>query len=291
MNREYESRAFDAEIDPPVTARSLAAAAALLAAIAAGVAGYRLASPAEPPKPPDAVAIDMTVVVDENLDKPPDDLPPVKKPVEPPPEPPKPDPPKPDPPKPVEPPKALPAVEVVKPPEKPKETVKPKPPEPPKKPEKPKFEKGRRIKRPLPPPERKVKAKPPDVRAALGGNGPRTDARLPDVDKWLALGARPGARNIVTDNEASRCLGLIKRQFYDKWNPPAQDSRIGKPRVTFRLDSRGFISSPSITQSSGSKEVDDSAISALRQVGRFTGLSSEFISSYGGSFTLELEIR
>ena len=197
MNREYESRAFDAEIDPPVTARSLAASAALLAAIAAGVAGYRLASPAEPPKP-------------------------------------------------VEPPKALPAVEVVK---------------------------------------------PPDVRAALGGNGPRTDARLPDVDKWLALGARPGARNIVTDNEASRCLGLIKRQFYDKWNPPAQDSRIGKPRVTFRLDSRGFISSPSITQSSGSKEVDDSAISALRQVGRFTGLSSEFISSYGGSFTLELEIR
>jgi len=294
----------DTAKDRPFSAKTLAAAAAMHAVLFAALF-YRHFSEPEKPEKIEVVPIDMTVVVHENLDKPEDDLKPVDKPK--PPEPPKPRPKPPEPPKPpkppaVEPPKNLPAVTIdkpkppeKKPPEKKPAEKKPPEPKPPEKkpPEKPKFVRGKpktldHPQRQLPP---RVPARPPDVRAALGGNGPRTQQRMPDVDKWLALGARPGTVNAVTDNEAARCYGLIKRQFHDRWNPPAADSSLRKPHIRFRLDRHGTISRPSVVKSSGSKEVDDSALAALRSLGRFTGLSQEFISKSGGEFTIELEIR
>lgn len=271
------------------TPRSLAAAGAVYALVVAGGALWHFGSASSDEKKDETRAIDMTVVVDENLDKPPDDLKPVENPKPPEPEPPKPEPPKPDPPKPAPPPPvALPAVVEVKDPpkEEKKEPEKAKPP-----PKKPEFKKGKKVTRAQ---ERKRVERPVvrrnvDVRAALGGNGPRTERRLPDFQKYMNAGACVGTRNNLSVSEGDHCRKVIMRQFKEKWNPPAPDPSLKKPHVAFSLGFDGSISSPELKESSGSAEVDRSVLDALRRVGRFHGLSREFIEA-NRRIILELEI-
>lgn len=215
------------------------------------------------PEEEDIQIMDLTVVLHENLDKPPDDLKPDDKPK--PPKPPKPpDPPKP--PKPPEPPKPDPKVDAVE-----------KVVEKPKKPEKKPFKKGERVVNKTPP-------KQPEFRKGqrVTGNGPRTEKKLSaaEIRRMLAMGAKEGTRNQMPDNELSRCYSLIKQRFYDKWDQPAWSPSLRRAILDVQFGPGGRITGYKLSQSSGDPQVDNSIRAAAARVSYVPGLTADFLRTH-----------
>jgi len=217
-------------------------------------------------KEDDVEIMDITVVLHENLDKPPDDLKPADKPTPPkPPDPPKP----PKPPKPPDPPKPDPKVDAVE-----KIVEKPKTPE--KKP----FKKGERVEQKTPPaPPKKQEFKRGQ---RVTGNGPRTEKKLSpeEIRKMLAAGAKEGTKNQMPDNELSLCYSLIKQRFYDKWDQPAWSPNLKRATLKVQFGPGGKITGYQLSQSSGDPQVDNSIRAAAARVNYVPGLTADFLRSH-----------
>lgn len=227
-----------------------------------------------------AIPIDMTVVVHANLDGNENEPPPLK-PPEPEPPPPKPEP-KPDPkpePKPEPPPVVEPKVDaVVKVPEKPK----------PKKPEKPKKtaeqlrkEKEERQKKRLEEIRNrgKVVNKPvqkPAERQPNGRTGKQTLSKA-EIERMLALGARPGAVEQLPSSEYQRCVSLIQSAYYAKWDRPPWTDTLREMHLSIQLGAGGRILGYRLVQSSGDPKADATVRMAASLVKSIAGLSPEFI--------------
>lgn len=244
---------------------------------------------------------DFTVVLDENLIEPNvPDQPPEKATSEPqpapqrPPEPePEPDVPEPEP-LPEAPRDAL-VIEKKKPPEKKKEPEK-KPPE--KKPEKPPekkpvpFKKGQRVEAPKQTAQPKFEElyKPFDPSKPVSTK-PLTDKMLSrgDIEKALLAGARAGTRNMIPEDEMSRCILLVKRAMYESWEQPgAGDSGSRPALLDIRLDATGRVVSYRIRQSSGSAFFDQTVLKAAANAAPIRGLSMAFLKEYE---TLSVEFK
>jgi len=216
------------------------------------------------------IPIDMTVVVDENLDREPDDLKPSEKPPEP--EPPKQEvkPPEPEPPK-----EKVPDAVVQEKPKKKefkkgklvKEDEKKKPEE--KKKEEKKFNKSTKI-------VKGAKTPPPNT-----GNGPRTEKKLSqaEIDKALAAGAKAGTVNQLAANETQRCFSLIGEQIKRhtpesyQWSPALRPAEL-----EIVIDAGGRITSYRIVATSGDAAFDECVLTGAKNTGCFVGLSAAFIS-------------
>ena len=242
------------------------------------------------------IPIDLTVVVHENLDGNEDEPPPLS-------------PPEPTPPPSTQP-KAKPVDRVEPPPKvdakvdavvKTHEKTKPKPPpkEVKPKPEKPKKT-AEQLRKEKEERERKrlegirnrgriVKAptqKPPKERQPNGRTG---KAPTPaEIAKRLNEGYRPGAVNSIADTEQQRCISLIRRAFYDKWDrPPTDRKRV--LRLSIQLGSGGRVLGCRLAQGSGDAAVDTSALRAASRIKIISGLSSEFISQ-NKELTIQVEL-
>lgn len=231
------------------------------------------------------IPIDLTVVMQENLDGDENEPPPVPdvKPPEPEPEPPKPPepkppepkPPEPEPPKPVDPP---PAVEH-DPPVKTNEVAEVKPPEPPKKTaaelraERLAAMVARTTKLPDMP-------KPPKPRATNGKTGPKTLSDE-EIAKLLALGYRPGTEEVIATDEMTRCVSLVKMALEEKQDllHPEMGAE-GKVHLTIRFDRTGRVRNPSLTQSCGDAKTDAAALRIVRSLDTIRGLSSAFLDEF-----------
>ena len=238
------------------------ACALLLHAAVLGLFTLLACSPTK--KPPENIEImDLTVVIDENLDKPPDDLKPDKEPPKPPepkpPKPPEPKPPKDDPPK-IDEPKADAVVKTVDPP----------PPKP--------FQKGTRVTRKDDPP------KPFQRGARAVGNGPRTEKKLSqaEIERLLRMGARPGTKNQMPTDELSRCFSLIKMRFCEIWDrqKPSWSPNLRTALLEIRFGPGGKVVQTSLSRSSGDAEVDRSIRSAASAMGTVYGLTADFIREH-----------
>ena len=219
-----------------------------------------------PPKEDNIQIMDLTVVLHENLDKPPDDLKPDDKPKPPKPPPPKKVPKQPDPPKP---PKPDPKVDALT-----KVVDKPKPPE--KKP----FKKGERVEQKTPPTPPK---KPEFTKGQrVTGNGPRTEKKLSpaEIKRRLAMGAKEGTRNQMPDNELSLCYSLIKQKFYDKWDQPSWSPNLRRAILDVQFGPGGRITGYKLSQSSGDPQVDNSIRAAAARVSYVPGLTADFLRSH-----------
>lgn len=237
------------------------------------------------------IPMELMVVVNENLDGVEDEPPPEKPPA------PEPEP-EPEPVKPPEPPPPEPEPEVTVPealvvePEKPKEPEKLKPPEPPKEvkpkePEKPKPPMKTReqrlaeirnsttkIKNPNPPPR----------------NNGRTEMRPKDWEKLLNAGYRPGPVNKGLDaSEEARCLSLIQRAFYSKWDSPAWTSSLRIMHLKVRFGSGGRVLGYDLVQSSGEAAADRTVLRAASLVGSVRGLSPSFLEKFS-TVTVRFEV-
>ena len=230
------------------------------------------------------IPIDLTVVVNENLDGEENEPPPLDNP------PPKVEPPKPEPPPP--PPKVEEKIEAVeqiveKKPEKPKEKPKEekpkeeKKPEPPKPPEKTKEElQKERLERMRE--SAKVVKNPPKiiVKDKPSGNG-KTDKQTMSEDqirKLLNQGYKPGTSTQLAASEEQRCISLIREAFYAKWNRPPWTADLKEMHLKVRFGDGGRVLGYQLEKRSGDPKADATVLQAAALVSSVPGLSLDFLT-------------
>ena len=238
------------------------------------------------------IPIDLTVVVNENLDGNDDEPPPLDDPPPKPPEPPKVVTPPP-------PPKVDTKVDAVvkekekpkkpekKPPEKKPEVKKdePKKPEPPKKvePKKPEKTKEELLKERMEQMVKSAKSVDRKVPDAPSGNG-RTErqTRTPEeIAKLLGLGYKPGKTTQIATSTMQLCLSKIQMAINARWaqvNP-----RIGKEGyvlIAVRFNSAGQMVNCRLSESCDDKVSDSAALTVVRSVGPIAGLDKEFLREF-----------
>ena len=251
------------------------------------------------------IPIDLTVVVNENLNGKENEPPPLKNPEPPPPK----AQPKPKPkPKPVEvtPPKPLEQMEIdkvkVKPkPEpkvkpktepkvKPKEEVKPKT-EPTKKPS---LEERLRKMR-----ESAVKnTKPVKIqvdKAKPSGNG-RTECQTRSADeirKLLDAGYKPGTKTQLATSDLQLGVSLVKMALEEKWEKvQPKVGRSGTVVLSCRLNSSGGLIQVRIERTCGDALSDQAVLSVARQISSIASLPEKFVSQFmRETLTIRYEVQ
>ena len=230
------------------------------------------------------IPIDLTVVVNENLDGEENEPPPLDNP------PPKVEPVKPAPPAP--PPKVEEKVEAVeqiveKKPEKPKEKPKEEKPKEEKKPEKPKppektkeelmkerMERMRNSAKEVKnPPKIIVKDKP-------SGNGKTDKQKMSEAEirKLLNQGYKPGTSTQLAASEEQRCISLIREAFYAKWNRPPWTADLKEMYLKVRFGDGGRVLGYQLEKRSGDPKADATVLQAAALVSSVPGLSLDFLT-------------
>lgn len=229
------------------------------------------------------IPIDLTVVVNENLDGEENEPPPLNN--EPPPEP---EPPKPKVETPPEPKiEHVEAVEQVKePPKKEEKKVEEKPKEKPKEPEPPKKTKEELLKERIEQMRKNAKFVKKDVKIVVkdvpSGNGRTdrktlTDAQIRDL---LNKGYKPGTTTQLATSELQLCLSLIKQAFYDKWDRPPWTDTLKPMVVRVWFGAGGRVINYKLEQGSSDAHADATIMQAARRVGAVPGLTPDFLSKY-----------
>jgi len=238
------------------------------------------------------IPIDLSIVVNENLDGVEDEPPPLQNPEPPPPPPPPAPKPKP----------------VVKEPEKPKELEKivtnivtkvekkeekkvepKKEKEPPKKDEPPKktreelrkerMEKMRKSAKNVNKPVRIV------VPNAESGNG-RTDRKTltdAEIQKLLNAGYKPGKSTNLATSEAQLAYSLIKAAFESKWDKPPWTDTLRPMTIRVWFGPGGRIMRYHLESSSGDAKADATIKTAASRVGSVPSLPAAFIDKFKSS--------
>ena len=231
------------------------------------------------------IPIDLTVVVNENLDGEENEPPPLSKP-EPAPEAPKPPEPPPPPPEVEEKVEAVEQVVEKKKPdppkekpkeEKPKEEKKPDPPKPPEKTReelmKERMEKMRQSAKVVKTPVKiEVKNKP-------SGNGKTQKQTMSEAEirKLLDQGYTPGTTTQLAASEEQRCISLIREAFYAKWDRPPWTDTLREMFLEVQFDMNGRVKGYRLVKSSGDAKADSTVRQAASLVHAVHGLSTDFL--------------
>ena len=258
------------------------------------------------------IPIDLTLVVNENLDGVDNEPPPLNDP--PPPEPTPPKPPEPTPPTPPPPP---PPVEtkvdaVVKEPEKKKpEEKKPEPPketreermkrmrESVKAPEKKETPKKVEEKKPIPPKKTKeelekekfakmrnsatvtkVDIKVPDMRSGNGKTDKRTLTEA-EIIKLLNKDYKPGSTTKIAESQMQYCISRITQAIDRRWREVMP--RIGAEGtvvILVRVNSQGRLVNCRLRSSCGDRTSDSAALTVVQTVPAIPGLDREFLKKF-----------
>ena len=235
-------------------------------------------------KEEEIIPIDLTVVVNQNLDGKENEPPPLKK-VEP--EPPKP--------KPQSKPKPK-----VKEPEKPKELEKivtnvvakvnkkaeekrpeKKKPEPPKKTAKElREERMRKMRESAKQVNEKVTI---EVRSAKASGDCRTARKTlsdAEVMRRLNEGYKPGTSEQIATSELQLGYSLIKQTFEEKWDKPPWTDTLKPMTIRVWFGGGGRIVKYNLERSSGDRKADQSILSAASRVGSIPALPAAFVDKF-----------
>ena len=257
------------------------------------------------------IPIDLTVVVNENLDGAENDPPPLDDP--PPPPPPQPAPPKVSPPPPPPPPvrnvdavvKVREKTQPVNPPPKEteaerlrkiRESAKEKEKKEPKttKSEPPKKTKEQLMKERLEQMRRsasvtKVKIKVPD---APSGNG-RTERQTrsaKEIQDLLNQGYRPGTKTQLASSEVQRCVSLIQAAYLAKWERPPWSASLKEALLKVKFLPGGKVAGWTLVKSSGDAAADKTVRRAAAMVSEVRGLSDVFIKNNGDGVIVRFKV-
>jgi len=239
------------------------------------------------------IPIDLTVVVNENLDGNENEPPPLDDPPPKPPEPPKVVTPPP-------PPKVDTKIDAVvkekekpkkpekKPPEKKPEVKKeePKKPEPPKKeePKKPEKTKEELLKERMEKMRNSAKTVKIKVPDAPSGNGKTAKQTMTEdqIRKLLSQGYTPGKTTQLATSTMQLCLSKIQMAINARWSKV--NPRIGAEGyvlIAVRFNSAGQMVNCRLSESCGDKTSDSAALTVVRSVGPIAGLDKEFLREFG----------
>lgn len=240
------------------------------------------------------IPIDLTVVVNENLDGNENEPPPLDDPPPNPPETPKVVTPPPPPPKvdtkvdAVIKEKEKPKKPEKKPPEKKPEVKKdePKKPEPPKKeePKKPEKTKEELLKERMAQMVKSAKTVKIKVPDKPSGNG-RTERQTMTEDqirKLLSDGYVPSSKTQVATSTMQLCLSRIQMAINARWSKV--HPRIGAEGyvlISVRFNSAGQMVNCRLSESCGDKVSDSAALTVVRSVGPIAGLDKDFLREFG----------
>lgn len=235
-------------------------------------------------KEEEIIPIDLTVVVNQNLDGKENEPPPLKK-VEP--EPPKPKPqPKPKP--------------KVKKPEKPKELEKivtnvvakvnkkaeekrpeKKKPEPPKKTAKElREERMRKMRESAKQVNEKVTIEVRSAKASGDGRTARKTLSDAEVMRRLNEGYKPGTSEQIATSELQLGYSLIKQTFEEKWDKPPWTDTLKPMTIRVWFGGGGRIVKYNLERSSGDRKADQSILSAASRVGSIPALPAAFVDKF-----------
>lgn len=235
-------------------------------------------------KEEEIIPIDLTVVVNQNLDGKENEPPPLKK-VEP--EPPKPKPqPKPKP--------------KVKEPEKPKELEKivtnvvakvnkkaeekrpeKKKPEPPKKTAKElREERMRKMRESAKQVNEKVTIEVRSAKASGDGRTARKTLSDAEVMRRLNEGYKPGTSEQIATSELQLGYSLIKQTFEEKWDKPPWTDTLKPMTIRVWFGGGGRIVKYNLERSSGDRKADQSILSAASRVGAIHALPAAFVDKF-----------
>ena len=236
------------------------------------------------------IPIDLTVVVNENLDGKEDEPPPLKKPEPTPPKP-KPQPPKPKP-KPKEPEKPKELEKIVtnvvtkvekKEEKKPEKKEEKKKPDPPKKTAKElREERMKKMRESAKQVNRKVTI---EVKNQPSGDGRTAKKTLTDAEvmKLLNQGYKPGKSEQLAANDLQLGYSLIKMAFEAKWDKPAWTDTLRPMVIRVWFGAGGRVVNYRLEQSSGDPQADQTIKSAAARVGSVRGLPQAFVDKYRSS--------
>ena len=124
-------------------------------------------------------------------------------------------------------------------------------------------------------------------------DGPRAPSKLTEAEiaELLRMGAKPGAETLVP-SEAQRNLLIIKNTCYSAWRQPASEYDTGRGAVvSIKIGTSGVVLDKKLTQSSGNKTFDQSALDAVAAVPRFNGLSKNFLAAYEDGVSVEFKLK
>lgn len=235
-------------------------------------------------KEEEIIPIDLTVVVNQNLDGKENEPPPLKK-VEP--EPPKP--------KPQSKPKPK-----VKEPEKPKELEKivtnvvakvdkkaeekrpeKKKPEPPKKTAKElREERMRKMRESAKQVDKKVTIEVRTAKASGDGRTARKTLSDAEVMRRLNEGYKPGTSEQIATSELQLGYSLIKQTFEEKWDKPPWTDTLKPMTIRVWFGGGGRIVKYNLERSSGDRKADQSILSAASRVGSIPALPAAFVDKF-----------
>lgn len=228
-------------------------------------------------KEEEIIPIDLTVVVNENLDGKENDPPPLKKP-----DPPKPKP-KPQPkPKPKEPEKPKELEKIVtnivskvekkvekKVPERPKRTAK-----------ELREERMRKMRESAKVVNKKVTIEVRNAKASGNGRTARKTLSNAEIQKFLNMGYKPGTSEQLAASDAQLGYSLIKSAVEDKWEVPPWTDTLKPMTVRIWFGGGGRVVSYKLERSSGDAKADRSILSAASRVRAIPGLPPAFIEAY-----------
>lgn len=239
-------------------------------------------------KKEEIIPIDLTVVVNENLNGKENEPPPLKKTEEPKPEKPKPKP------KPV-----------VKKPEKPKELERMvtnivakvdkkeekkvekkevKKPEPPKKTAKQlREERMKKMRESSTTVNKTVKIEVRNAKASGDGRTARKTLSDAEVQRLLNMGYKPGTSEQLATSELQLGLSLVKQAFEEKWDKPPWTDTLRPMVIRVWFGGGGRIMRYKLEKSSGDAQADRSIQNAAARVGTIPALPAAFIKKFGSS--------
>ena len=228
-------------------------------------------------KKEEIIPIDLTVVVNENLNGKVDEPPPLKK-VEPP--------------KPQPKPKPKPKV---KEPEKPKElekivtniVTKVDKKEEKKEPEKPKKsakelreERMKKMRESAKQVNKKVTIEVKNAKESGDGRTAKKTLSDAEIQKLLNMGYKPGTSEQLAASDAQLGYSLIKMAVEDKWEVPPWTDTLKPMTVRIWFGGGGRVVNYKLEKSSGDAKADRSILSAASRVGAIPGLPPAFIDAY-----------
>ena len=228
-------------------------------------------------KDEEIIPIDLTVVVNENLEGKENELPPLKKP----------DPPKP---KPKPQPKPKPKV-----PEKPKELekivtnivtkvekkVEKKVPERPKKTARElREERMRKMRESAKVVNTKVTIEVRNAKASGNGRTARKTLSNAEIQKLLNMDYKPGTSEQLAASDAQLGYSLIKSAVEDRWEVPPWTDTLKPMTVRIWFGGGGRVVNYKLERSSGDAKADRSILSAASRVRAIPGLPPAFIEAY-----------
>ncbi len=109
-----------------------------------------------------------------------------------------------------------------------------------------------------------------------------------EIQRLLNAGARPGNRNQVPPNEASRCYVIIQRVFREACTGLEASPNGEAPILKVTFGAGGTVRGITVAKSSGDRAFDAQVLAACRRVKRVDGLTDGFLRKW--DYVVEIRV-